>query len=100
MKQTTRRPTKPKSDTPPEIFKCTCGCRMFVIKSYAKNVRKKTYNPGSLFKVGTLRKRLKCVACGAKYWETEINLSPKELDEVNKKRAAYYESKKTGQQED
>jgi hypothetical protein len=67
---------------------------MFVIKSYAKNVRKKRYNPGSLFKVGTLRKRLKCVACGNKYWESEIMMTPEELEEVNKKRAAYYESKK------
>jgi hypothetical protein len=67
---------------------------MFTIKSYAKNVRKRKYNPGSLFKVGTLRKRLKCVACGAKYWETEIDLTPKELDAINEKRAAYYESLK------
>jgi len=72
--------TTPQKKQPESVFECArCSCKMFSIKSYAKDVSKISYSPGQMFKLGELRKRLKCVSCGAQFWDTEIILPKDEL---------------------
>lgn len=65
---------------PVERFECVkCGCKMFTIKPYAEGIARIKYNPGAMFKLDQLRKRLKCVQCGSQYWDTEVILPKEEL---------------------